>query len=54
MVVTSPRPPRPPRTQAEELRLLARTAYEQGRRQEAAELYRQADTIETAAHRREI
>ena len=41
-------PPRPPRTQAEELRLLARTAWEQGRREEAAELYRKADFLETA------
>ncbi len=53
MVATSRRPPRPPRTQAEELRLLARTAYEQGRRLEATELYRKADVLETAAHRRE-
>ena len=52
MVIAFPRPPKPPRTQAEELRLLARTAYEQGRRQEAAELYRKADVIETAQRNR--
>ena len=39
--------PPTPRTQADELRLLARLAYEQGRRQEAAELYRKADLLET-------
>ena len=45
-------PPRPPRTQADELRLLARMAYEQGRRHEAAELYRKADLLETAERSR--
>ena len=48
-----PVPPKPPRTPAEELRFLARTAYAQGRQQEATELYRKADAIETITRDRD-
>ena len=42
----------PPRTPAEDMRFLTRVAFEQGRRQEAAELYRKADLLETTTRDR--